>query len=145
MPVETVQTIGDLQKILSKSDNYKEFMKDNKVNIEELAKLSKKEKNKKICEYFENFGKNSNLDKKSIDESITKIMKGSKTAKINKIMSFARGLNSIPAVITTFLISPYILGWFIPRLTYANTRRMHEKSEKEKELKSNSSKINAAV
>ena len=75
---------------------------------------------------------------------ITKIMKGTKSAKVNKILSFARGLNSIPAVITTFLISPYLLGWFIPRLTYANTRRIHERAEKERAEKAQA-KINTAA
>jgi hypothetical protein len=63
--------------------------------------------------------------------------------KSNKILGFARGLNSVPGVITTFLISPYLLGWFIPRLTYANTRRIHAKAEEEKQAKAN--KLNAAV
>ena len=65
---------------------------------------------------------------------ITKIMKNAKNPKANKIASFAKGLNSIPAIITTFLISPYILGWVIPRFTYANTRRLHaEAAEKEQQ------------
>ena len=56
-------------------------------------------------------------------------MKGTGGSKnVNKIMSFARGLNSIPAMLVTFLISPYVLGWFIPKLTYANTRRRQEKA-----------------
>ncbi len=47
---------------------------------------------------------------------------------------------STPAAIITFLVSPYLLGWFIPGLTYANTRRLHEKAEREKQQK-----LNAAV
>ena len=50
-------------------------------------------------------------------------------------MSFARGLNSIPAVLVTFLISPYLLGWFIPRLTYARTRKQQEKALTENQQK----------
>ena len=50
----------------------------------------------------------------------------------NKIFSKARGLNSVPAFLMTLLVSPFILGWFIPRLTYANTRRIHEKKAQEK-------------
>ena len=53
----------------------------------------------------------------------------------NKIASFARGMNSLPGLLTTFIISPYILGWFIPRLTYKNTRRIHAKEDLEKEQK----------
>ena len=60
-------------------------------------------------------------------------MKGvSNKPRANRILSFAKGLNSAPGAIATVLISPYILGWFIPRLTYANTRRMREKAQKEK-------------
>ena len=64
-------------------------------------------------------------------------MKNAKTPKGNKITAFARGLNSVPGILTTFLISPYILGWFIPRLTYANTRRIHEEQERKREAKLN--------
>ena len=61
------------------------------------------------------------------------IMRKASNPKTNKIASFAKGLNSIPAIITTFLISPYVLGWLIPRFTYANTRRLHaEAAEKDK-------------
>ena len=64
--------------------------------------------------------------------------------KDNKILAFARGLNSAPAAIATFLISPYLLGWFIPRLTYANTRRLHEKAEQERAAKA-AQKVNTAA
>ena len=133
---------GDLQKIISKSEHANTIFNDKGINLDSLSKLSKKEKNKEILSYFENLGKNGKLDKKVIDETITKLMKGGSKPKANKILGFARGLNSIPGVITTFLISPYLLGWFIPRLTYANTRRLHEKAEKERQEKS---KINTAV
>jgi len=128
---------GDLQKILAKSEELSNVIKDNSLDLKSLEGLSKNEKNKKILEYFENLGKDGKIDKKTVDEMIIKIMKGTKNSKANKILSFARGLNSIPAVITTFIISPYLLGWFIPRLTYANTRRLHEKAEKERENKIN--------
>lgn len=133
---------GDLQKILSKSDNYKEFMKDNKVNIEELAKLSKKEKNSKLISLFKDFGKGKS--EQTINESIKTLMKGKNcTPKNNKILSFARGLNSLPGFIATFLISPLLLGIIIPEITYANTRRIHRKAEAERQAKAN--KINTAV
>ena len=41
----------------------------------------------------------------------------------------------MPGLLTTFCISPYLLGWFIPRLTYKNTRRIHEKQDREREAK----------
>ena len=41
----------------------------------------------------------------------------------------------MPGLLTTFFISPYLLGWFIPRLTYKNTRRIHEKQDREREAK----------
>ena len=59
-------------------------------------------------------------------------MKGTLGDKKNGILKHAKGLNSIPAFLVTFLISPYLLGWFIPRLTYANTRRLHEKAAQER-------------
>lgn len=135
---------GDLAKILAKSEELKNVITDKSLDLDALAKLDKKEKNKKFLEYFENLGKDGKVDSKTADEMITKIMKGTKSAKVNKILSFARGLNSIPAVITTFLISPYLLGWFIPRLTYANTRRIHERAEKERAEKAQA-KINTAA
>ena len=47
--------------------------------------------------------------------------------KNNKIAQVARGLNSIPGLISTFIISPVLLGVLIPMLTYYNTRKAHEK------------------
>ncbi len=132
---------GDLHKIISKSDNVEEVFKDSSLNLSELEKLGKKEKNKKIIEFFENFEKTEEGNNK-----IAKLMKGNiikkgnKTKQVNRVASFARGLNSIPAVIATAVISPVILGWIIPRLTYANTRRLHAKAEEEK-----SKKINTAA
>ena len=54
-------------------------------------------------------------------------MQGSGNIKNNKIAQFARGLNSIPGAVSTFLISPILLGVLIPMLTYHNTRKAHEK------------------
>ena len=133
---------GDLEKIISKSEHADLIFNNKDIDLAKLSSLSKKEKNEKIKSFIKELGKNKDLDKKSIDEMITKLMKGSNKPKANKILGFARGLNSIPGVITTFLISPYLLGWFIPRLTYANTRRLHEKAEKERQEKS---KINTAA
>lgn len=134
---------GDLEKILAKSEHAETIFNDKTTKLSEIAKLSKKEKNAKIMSIFEKLGKEGGVEKKNVDEMITKLMKGGSKPKANKILGFARGLNSIPGVITTFLISPYLLGWFIPRLTYANTRRLHEKAEKEREAKAQ--KLNAAV
>ena len=129
---------GDLQKIFSKSDFVNEMFNEKTINISEISKLSKSEKNKKIIEFFEN-----NLKNESLNDSIKKLMHGvekkaGKTVK-NGIFSFARGMNSVPAAITTFAISPFLLGWIIPRLTYANTRRIHNKKIEEERL----NKLNA--
>ena len=137
------QNGGDLEKIISKSEHAGTVFNENTMKLSELSKLSKKEKNQKILSFFEKLGRDGKLDKKSINEMITKLMKGGSKPNANKILGFARGLNSVPGVITTFLISPYILGWFIPRLTYANTRRMHEKAEKERQQKTQN--LNKAV
>ena len=136
---------GDLHKIISKSQFSDTVFNENAINLTEISKLSKKDKNQLIKDYFNNLGKDGKLDKKGIDEFITKLMKGGlKKSQGNRILGFARGLNSLPGVITTFLISPYLLGWFIPRLTYANTRRIHEKQKDEKE-KQNQPKVNTAA
>ena len=131
---------GDLQKILAKSEFANEIFSKDALNLTELSKLSKKDKNKQIIEYFEKLGQNTEPEK--VDEFIKKVMNGIGKKNGNKISSFARGLNSLPGLLVTFLISPFVLGWFIPRLTYANTRRIHEKKAKEKaEL----NKINTAA
>ncbi len=123
---------GDLQKILAKSGKSELFLNDNAIRVSELDKLSKSDKNKKIIEFFEKLEKSEDTNKK-----IAEVMKGAGKNKANKIASFARGLNSIPAVIATVFISPVILGWIIPRLTYANTRRLHAKAAEEKQNKIN--------
>lgn len=123
---------GDLQKILAKSEKSELFLNDNAIKVSELEKLSKSDKNKKIIEFFEKLEKSEDTNKK-----IAEVMQGASKGKANKIASFARGLNSIPAVIATVFISPVILGWIIPRLTYANTRRLHAKAEEEKQNKIN--------
>ena len=107
---------GDIEKIISKS----EFINEIKDKLPDLKNLTRTQKNEKLMKFF----------KESVDEAtIKKVMKGTGGSKnVNKIMSFARGLNSIPAMLVTFLISPYVLGWFIPKLTYANTRRRQEKA-----------------
>ncbi len=129
---------GDLQKILAKSETVGEVFAD-KLNMKELAALPKAEKNKKIIELINELG---NGDKAKADELVAKLMKNVSNKKGNKIASFARGLNSVPGFLVTFFVSPIVLGWFIPRLTYANTRRLHEKAEKEK---AENSKINTAA
>lgn len=131
---------GDLQKILSKSDNFETFMKDGSFNMKELGSLSRAEKNSKLISFFKDFGKGKS--EKAIDESIKNLMKGKNCKpKNNKILSFARGLNSLPGFIATFLISPVLLGIIIPQITYINTRRIHAKAEAERQAKAN--KVNA--
>lgn len=124
---------GDLEKILSKSDHVNEIFNDKTMQLSEVTSLSKKEKNKKILNFIENLEKNDEINAK-----IKKLMQGNDVKKSSKIVSFARGLNSIPAALATFLISPVILGWLIPRLTYENTKRIHEKQAKEKAKRLNS-------
>lgn len=132
---------GDLQKILSKSDYAEEAFKRSNINLKEIAKLSKEEKNKKIIEFVEKLGKNGN--KAETDNLIKKLMQGVAEKNPNKIAAYARGLNSIPGLLVMCLISPFVLGWFIPRLTYANTRKLHAKANQEYSDENN--KINTAV
>ena len=119
---------GDIQKILSKTDEFSRILKENAFDIESLKELPKADRNNKLLKFFENLGKDGKLGKVEIDAKIARMMKNTKNANANKIASFAKGLNSIPAVILTFLVSPYILGWVIPRLTYARTRKMHQEA-----------------
>ncbi len=119
---------GDIQKILSKTDEFSHILKENAFDIESLKELPKADRNNKLLKFFENLGKDGKLGKVEIDAKIARMMKNTKNANANKIASFAKGLNSIPAVILTFLVSPYILGWVIPRLTYARTRKMHQEA-----------------
>ena len=118
---------GDLQKIISKSENAGEMFNNYTLDLKSLKGMKKADKNKKIISFVEKFDKS--------DDLISKVMKGAGKARGNKIASFARGLNSMPGLLTTFFISPYLLGWFIPRLTYKNTRRIHEKQDREREAK----------
>ena len=129
-----------MEKILSKSENKDLIFGSSALDLNGLDRAGK---NKEITSFFEKL--EENLRKKpsaytgklkNADEMIVKIMKGA-TPNKNKILSFARGMNSLPAFITTFAISPYILGWFIPRLTYKNTRRIHKKEDDENKLKAN--------
>ena len=132
---------GDLQKIFSKSEHSGEIFNETTLKLSDIENLSKKEKNIKITEMFEKLGKDK-LSKEKLDKSIKKMMQdsGLKT-KSNKLLSYAKGLNSMPAAIATFLISPIILGWFIPTITYANTRRIHAKNVKEEQK----NKVNTAA
>ena len=108
---------GDLEKIISKSDNANLAFNEKSFSLESIKNLSRKDKNKKITELFNNLS----------DETITKVMKGSGEIKHNKIAKMARGLNSLPGFISTVVISPILLGALIPMLTYHNTRKANAK------------------
>lgn len=139
---------GDLQKIFAKSENVSELLNDKNLKLvntklEDLQTLTKKEKNNKIIEMFEKLGKDSSK-KESLNNSIKKLMQGNELkAKGNKLLSYAKGLNSMPEAIATVLITPILLGWFIPTITYANTRRIHAK--REREIQANKNKVNTAA
>ena len=108
---------GDLEKIISKSDNANLAFNEKNFSLDSIKNLSRNEKNKKITELFDNLS----------DETIKKIMKGSGEIKHNKIAKMARGLNSLPGFISTVVISPILLGALIPMLTYHNTRKANAK------------------
>lgn len=132
---------GDLQKIFAKSENVGEIFNEKMIDPKNLEKLTKQEKNKKIIEFFEKAGKDAG-NKETLNNSIKKLMQGTGLkAKGNKLLTFAKGLNSMPEAIATVLITPILLGWFIPTITYANTRRIHAKQEREAHKK----KINTAA
>ena len=115
---------GDLEKILSKSENANIMFNDKTFTLDSIKHLSKEEKNRKIIDLFKNFKVTDNSSK---NEIISKLMKGSGDIKNNKIAKMARGLNSLPGFISTVFISPVILGVLIPMLTYHNTRKANAK------------------
>lgn len=123
---------GDLEKIISKSEYANSEFSKNIIDLESLKQYTKQEKNDKIINAIKEFG-NKSTNKKEVNNIINKVMKGAGGGNKNKITSLAKGLNSVPGLITTFIISPYLLGWVIPRLTYKNTQRIHAKQDKEKE------------
>ena len=130
---------GDLKKILSKADDVNELFNDKTKTLDSLKNMQKTESNKEIIKFMENIEKHAKklgkaTDKKSIDEMISKFMKYASKGSKSKITATVRGLNSLPGLLTTLFISPYILGWLIPRLTYWNTRRIHAKEDRERAI-----------
>ena len=111
---------GDLEKILSKSENIKEVFNEKSFTLESISGKSVSEKNEKIISLFEHLEDNA-----STKDMIIKLMHDKGIGKKSSISKMARGLSSVPGFLSTVLISPIILGWFIPRLTYSNTRKKH--------------------
>ncbi|MBQ4113990.1 hypothetical protein IJD34_01160 [bacterium] len=111
---------GDLQKILAKSENHAEFFNSSSFTLDSIKTLNIKEKNSRIIDLFK---KIDAADINAKNEKIIKLMKGEK----NAILKSAKGLNAIPAFISTFVISPVLLGVLIPKLTYKNTKNAHKK------------------
>ena len=120
---------GDLEKIISKSENSNVMFNDKTFTLESIKNLSKAEKNKKIIELFERIDEAD----PHVKEGISKLMKGSGNIKHNKIAKMARGLNSLPGFISTVFISPVLLGILIPMLTYHNNRKANAKKMAEKQ------------
>ena len=94
--------------------------------------MNKADKNREIISLIEKL-----KDNNETKELITKLMKDNGKIKQSSIARIARGLNSIPGVIVTVIISPIILGCLIPLLTYANTRKAHAKELAKKEAVKN--------
>ena len=113
---------GDIEKILSQSETQKEVFNDKTFTLESIRNKTKEEKNKKIISFFENL-----KDDLATKDLVVKLMNDNGLGKKSSITKMARGLSSIPGFLSTVMISPILLGWFIPRLTYANTRKKHEK------------------
>ena len=94
---------GDLEKIISKSENSNVMFNDKTFTLESIKNLSKAEKNKKIIELFERIDEADS----HVKEGISKLMKGSGNIKHNKIAKMARGLNSTAGI---YFYSVYITG-----------------------------------
>lgn len=113
---------GDLASILSYSENAKEVFNDKTFTLESLKGKSLADKNKQIVSFFEKM-----KDNQETKDLIIKLMNDKGLGQKSSISKMARGLNSVPGFISTVLISPILLGWFIPKLTYSNTRKKHAK------------------
>ena len=113
---------GDLSSILSYSQNAKEVFNDKTFTLESLNGMSLDDRNKQIRSFFEKME-----DNKSTKDLITRLMNDNGIGKKSSISKMARGLNSVPGFISTVIISPILLGWLIPKLTYHNTRKKHAK------------------
>ena len=111
---------GDLEKILSKSETSKDVFDNKTFTLESIREKTISEKNKKIISFFERLEDNTNTK-----DLITKLMNDKGLGNKSSISKMARGLSSVPGFLSTVLISPILLGWFIPRLTYHNTRKKH--------------------
>lgn len=111
---------GDLKKILSQSEKAKEVFNEKTFTLDSLKEKTFSENNKKIISFFERLE-----DNKETKDLIIKLMNDNGLGKKSSISKMARGLSSVPGFLSTVLISPILLGWFIPRLTYSNTRKKH--------------------
>ena len=110
---------GDLAKILSNSKNAELIFNNKTESLESMKHLSRGEKNKKIISILEKLDSGKN-------ELIQKLMKDTIKNK-SSIAEMARNLNSFPKFISTWIISPVILGYLIPEFTYHMTRKSHAK------------------
>ena len=129
---------GDLEKIISKSEKTSDLFNEKTLELDKLRNKTKSEKNKEIISFIEKIEEqvkkiNNRKDKKSVDKIVKDLMIGIKPEK-NPITKYARGWNSIPAAVATIFVTPYLLGWIIPRFTYKNTRRIHDKEDKAKKI-----------
>ena len=111
---------GDLEKILSKSTKAGEIFNNETFTLDSIKEKTKAEKNKKIISFFEKLE-----DTQSTKDLIIKLMHDNGIGNKSSISKIARGMSSVPGFLSTVLISPILLGWFIPRLTYLNTRKKH--------------------
>lgn len=121
---------GDLEKILSKSDNQAVMFNDKTFTLESIRNMPKKAKNEKIISMIKKLPEHS-------EELISKVMKGDGNIKNNPIAKFARDRNAFPEFVSTFVLSPILLGVLIPMLTYYNTRKYHERRDREREQRKN--------
>lgn len=123
---------GDLEKILSKSENTQAIFNEKTFTLDSIKSMSKTEKNNKIIELFK---KIKATNPKAKHKDIALMMQGTGTIKNNKIAQTVRGLCSLPSAVATFLISPILLGVLIPKLTYFNTRNTYKKQLSEESVK----------
>jgi len=110
---------GDLRKVLGSLDNAEEML-----SLKNFAEDTKEVANSKI----------KSLVSSMKESDISKLLESKKPGKngMNKMLTKARNLNSVPGLVATMILSPIILGVLIPKLTYRLTNKAHEEEQAKK-------------
>lgn len=113
---------GNLAKIFNTSKDAKKVFADHGLDIKSLAVNSdSKAVNKQIMDKLAD----KEFGNKLID------MLHSEKGKTSPILKRARSLTSIPSFLSTVCLIPLLLGVFLPKFIFRNTRKAHERMAQE--------------